>query len=172
MKFVRRAVEDGEDDADDVGVARKERKADLVAHRTLSKETEDAVVDEVYELRPPPELHLRKIFGRNRAAYEYEKHPEKHRKQVLHAISVQISLFSLNIPAPVEIFHQYNAYAAELQCAGLRTSTEGDLAEASNGLLTFPFEDGCNRIHACLTGRHARDDDGSASVGGERHACR
>ena len=104
MELVRHTIEDREEDAEYVGVAGKKRIADLMAYRAVNQEAEDAVIDEVDELSPPPELHMRKILGGYGRSNKYDHHPERDRKQVSHFISVQvqIALFSQSalIPPP------------------------------------------------------------------------
>jgi hypothetical protein len=92
MKFVRHPVQDREEEAEQVGVAGKKRITGLVAYCAVNEEAEDAIIDEVDDLGPPPEFHPRKILGGYRRSDKYYHHPEGDRKQISHHIAVPVQI--------------------------------------------------------------------------------
>lgn len=105
MEFVRRTVKDREEDAENVGVTGKKRIPGLAAYCTVNEDAEDPVVNEVDDLGPPPEFHVRKILAGYRRTDKYDNHPERNGKQVSHFISVQvqIALFSQSVLIPAAL---------------------------------------------------------------------
>jgi hypothetical protein len=105
MEFVRRTVQDGEEDAEKIGVTGKKKIPGLAAYRTVNEDAEDPVVNEVDDLGPPPEFHVRKILAGYGRADKYDNHPERNGKQVSHFISVQvqIALFSQSVQIPAAL---------------------------------------------------------------------
>jgi len=92
MKFIRHAVQDREEDAGKIRVAREKRVTDLVVYGAVDEETENAIIDEVDKLGPPPEFHVREIVSGNGGADEYHHHPERDRKQISHPIPVPVQI--------------------------------------------------------------------------------
>ena len=103
MKFIRHAVQDREEDAGKIRVAREKRVTDLVVYGAVDEETENAIIDEVDKLGPPPEFHVREIVSGNGGADEYHHHPERDRKEISHHVSIlsQIALFFSSVLIPV-----------------------------------------------------------------------